>query len=71
MFGSKIISNKIGSTGTYPLSMLKYTKEGDIVMEPNAPKERYTCHKTGAHFKFEDICTRLLVMERERSLKRF
>ena len=36
---------------------------------PNAPKERYSCPETGAHFEYFDMCARLEKMRKRRDLE--
>lgn len=40
-----------------------------VAVIPNPPKERYLCDKTGAHFRFIDMCERLDVLFKVRKLK--
>lgn len=40
-----------------------------VAVIPNPPKVRFTCPVTGAHFKFEDMCSRIEGLMRERKLK--
>ena len=36
---------------------------------PNAPKERYSCPETGAHFEYFDMCARLERMRKRRNIE--
>ena len=49
--------------------MLKTGLTHGAAVIPDGPKERYFCPKTGAHFKFNDMCFRLEAMERKRAAK--
>lgn len=46
--------------------MLRQTAGGEIALEPNPPKDRYTCPTTGAHFNFKDIANRLEKVVKDR-----
>ena len=49
--------------------MLKTGLSHGVAIVPNAPKQRYNCPDTGAHFEFEDMCVRLEKLERLRFLE--
>ena len=36
---------------------------------PNAPKDRYSCPETGAHFEYFDMCARLERMRKRRNIE--
>ena len=48
--------------------MLERTSHG-VAVKPKSPKIRYNCPKTGAHFKFDDMCARIDRLFLERKLK--
>lgn len=49
--------------------MLKTGLSHGVAVIPNDPKQRYICPDTGAHFKFEEMCTKIEVMERKRAIQ--
>lgn len=49
--------------------MLKTGLSHGVAIVPNAPKQRYNCPDTGAHFEFSEMCTRLEKLERLRFLE--
>ena len=49
--------------------MLQMGLSHGVAVIPNPPKQRYTCPLTGAHFKFDEMCTRIEALMRERKLK--
>lgn len=48
--------------------MLKTGLSHGVAIMPSAPKQRYNCPETGAHFEFNDMCIRLEKIERLRFL---
>jgi hypothetical protein len=49
--------------------MLKTGLSHGVAIVPNAPKQRYNCPDTGAHFEFYDMCTRLDKIEKLRFME--
>ena len=49
--------------------MLQTGLSHGVAIIPNAPKERYSDPANGAHFKFEDMCTRLDKILKKRSIE--
>ena len=48
--------------------MLQTGLSHGVAIIPNAPKQRYSDPETGAHFEFEDMCTRLEKLKKKRFL---
>ena len=46
--------------------MLQTGLSHGVAIIPNAPKQRYSDPDTGAHFEFEDMCTRLEKLQKKR-----
>ena len=49
--------------------MLKAGLSHGVAVIPEGPKERYIDPVTGAHFKFDEICIKIEVMEKKREIK--
>ena len=39
--------------------MLQIGLSHGVAVIPNPPKQCYTCERTGAHFRFDDLCARI------------
>jgi len=46
--------------------MLQTGLSHGVAIIPNAPKQRYSDPATGAHFEFDDMCTRLEKLKKKR-----
>ena len=49
--------------------MLQTGLSHGVAIMPNAPKERYSCPETGAHFEYFDMCARLERMRKRRNIE--
>ena len=46
--------------------MLQTGLSHGVAIIPNAPKQRFSCPVTGAHFEFEEMCRRLELLKKKR-----
>lgn len=49
--------------------MLQTGLSHGVAIMPSAPKERYSCPITGAHFEFRDMCKRIERLEKRRAVE--